>query len=251
MVAIHGPIAPRISHREKYDRAVVNVAFSKGLMMMAGSAAGGGSSGDVVEHDTADGSDAPNKTATSMKPLPVPLPSGGGATERELECFIRDALSSCIMLEKYPRCVIQVVIQIVQADGSVLGSATNCAVMALMDAGVAMRGLPVAATCVVVGGNGVSSGEINEQDTIWLDPTAEEESGEGHSVVVLVTDASDTTQQDSQQQIITSFTYGAPLSMKGLLSSVENTRQSSAAMVAFMRLAVEQKVQREVVTLWS
>ncbi|EED91989.1 predicted protein, partial [Thalassiosira pseudonana CCMP1335] len=105
MVAIHGPIAPRISHREKYDRAVVNVAFSKGLMMMAGSAAGGGSSGDVVEHDTADG----------------------------------DALSSCIMLEKYPRCVIQVVIQIVQADGSVLGSATNCAVMALMDAGVAMR----------------------------------------------------------------------------------------------------------------
>ncbi len=36
-----------------------------------------------------------------------------------------------------------------QADGSVLGSAINCAVLALLDAGVAMRGVLVVTTCIV------------------------------------------------------------------------------------------------------
>lgn len=45
---------------------------------------------------------------------------------------------------------VQVVIQILQAYGSVLGNALNCAVLVLMDAGEAMTGLPVACTCVVV-----------------------------------------------------------------------------------------------------
>ncbi len=39
--------------------------------------------------------------------------------------------------------------EVVQADGLVLGSAINCAVLALLDAGVAMRGVLVAITCVV------------------------------------------------------------------------------------------------------
>ncbi len=40
-----------------------------------------------------------------------------------------------------------------QADGSVLGSAINCTVLALLDAGVAMRGVLVATTCVVCDDN--------------------------------------------------------------------------------------------------
>ncbi len=39
--------------------------------------------------------------------------------------------------------------EVVQVDRSVLGSAINCAVLALLDAGVAMRGVLVATTCVV------------------------------------------------------------------------------------------------------
>jgi ribonuclease PH len=39
--------------------------------------------------------------------------------------------------------------EVVQADGLVLGSAINCAVLALLDASVAMRGALVATTCVV------------------------------------------------------------------------------------------------------
>lgn len=68
--------------------------------------------------------------------------------------------------------------------GSVLGTAVNCAVMALMDAGIAMRGLAVAATCIAI--NNISpSSKAEDMDidasasddtdvTIWLDPTVEE-----------------------------------------------------------------------------
>ncbi|KAL7467722.1 hypothetical protein ACHAXS_007965 [Conticribra weissflogii] len=259
MAAVHGPIAPRVPNRERYDRGVVSVAFSKGSLMTANnSARGSGGDGDAGASGEI--------SANGMTPLPVSLPSGGGATERELEYFVRDALSSCILLERYPRCVIQVVIQIVQADGGVLGSAVNCALLALMDAGVAMRGVPVASTCVVVDnlldnktGKGImevdGANESDSKDFVWLDPTAEEESGEGHAVVVIVTDAAALSQnanaeksKSEEERIITSFTYGSSLSLSGL---VANTKQSSAAMLAFMRLAVEQKVQREAQSLWA
>lgn len=282
LAAVQGPIAPRIPNRERYDRGVVSVAFSKGLVMMANAAAsGGGNNSSTVQNES--NGDVSNNSMTS---LPVPLPSGGGATERELEYFLRDALSSCIMLERYPRCVIQVVIQIVSSDGSVVGTAVNCAVMALMDAGIAMRGLAVAATCVTINNSLSRLGEEdmdvdtsiqeqnkNEKVTIWLDPTAEEESGEGHGVVVIVLDASKisnktnsssiasiskdmdqvklNTEEEDNENIITSFTYGSPTTLDGLLTSIERSKQSCAAFTAFMRLAVEQKVQKEEQNLWS
>ncbi|KAL7477553.1 hypothetical protein ACHAW6_003360 [Cyclotella cf. meneghiniana] len=256
MVGVYGPIAPRVSQREWMDGAVVSVVFSKGIMTAGVGGGAGGVSSDVGNgrDDVADG---------GRKPLAAPLPSGGGASERELENFLVDALSSCIMLERYPRCVIQVVIQILQADGSVLGTALNCAVLALMDAGVAMTGLPVACTCLVVEWRNKCQQQqqqqyeddlqVNER-SIWIDPNAEEESAEGHSVVVLVAEASGgaaTTGSPSEPLLISSFTYGAPMSMQGLLQCVENVRQCNVATVAFMRMAVEQKVQQEVVTLWS
>ena len=43
-------------------------------------------------------------------------------------------------------------IKMVMADGSVFGNLLNCAVLELLDVGVAMRGSPVACTCVVVKG---------------------------------------------------------------------------------------------------
>ena len=280
LCAVHGPMAPRMNKWEKYDRGVVSVAFSRGLMVKNGSAPGGASSSVRMDDNNVD--DATNITTKNqlqqesinqyMKTVPVPPPPGLGSTERELEYFLRDALSSCIILERYPRCVIQVVIQIVQADGSVLGSAVNCALLALMDAGVAMWGLPVASTCVVIPKScydntttideddaGVeTTKEKHDDDVIWLDPTAEEEAGAGHAIVVIVTDNTKQNQQTIEKKeevgeggIITSFTFG-PLSLQGLLSSIKCMKEtSSAAMVAFMRLAVEQKVQREVQTLWS
>ena len=265
-------MSPRMYKFEKYDKGVVSVAFSRGLMVHSGSTGGGGADNnidlDTTNNPTNQNNNQINQTSTSstMKTVPIPPPPGLGSTERELEYIVRDTLSSCILLDRYPRCVIQVVLQIVQADGCVLGSAINCALLALMDCGIAMWGLPVASTCVVIpkscytNSRNSDSDEKGEENTIWLDPTAEEEGGVGHSIVVLVTDGSDKQQQikeggendDDDDDIITSMTFGAPLSLKGLLSSMKCMKQSSAtAMLAFMRLAVEQKVQREVETLWS
>jgi len=266
MAAIHGPMSPRMYKFEKYDKGVVSVAFSRGLMVHSGSTGGG--STDNIDMDTTNNStnqnNNQNQTSTTMKTVPIPPPPGLGSTERELEYIVRDTLSSCILLDRYPRCVIQVVLQIVQADGCVLGSAINCALLALMDCGIAMWGLPVASTCVVIPrscytrGSSSDSEEKGEENTIWLDPTAEEEGGVGHSIVVLVTDGRAKQQQikeegeSDDEDIIASMTFGAPLSLKGLLSSMKCMKQSSStAMLAFMRLAVEQKVQREVETLWS
>ena len=268
LCAIHGPMSPRMYKFEKYDKGVVSVAFSRGLMVHSGSTGG---SIDNIDMETTNNNltnqnNIQNQTSTTvMKSVPIPPPPGLGSTERELEYIVRDTLSSCILLDRYPRCVIQVVLQIVQADGCVLGSAINCALLALMDCGIAMWGLPVASTCVVIPkscytGGSISEEKGGEENTIWLDPTAEEEGGVGHSIVVLVTDGNAKQQQqikeggenEDDDDIITSMTFGAPLSLKGLLSSMKCMKQSSAtAMLAFMRLAVEQKVQREVETLWS
>ena len=227
---------------------------------------GGGITIDGIggKNDATQATNSSSSSLHSMKLVPVPPPPGLGATERELEYFLRDALSSCIMLERYPRCVIQVVIQIVQADGAVLGSAVNCAALALMDAGVAMRGMPVASTCAVIRnsrGTEMGNDDMDETDgggggpTVWLDPTAEEESGEGHAIAVHVTNMTSSSSSEGggsdAGEITSSFTFGSPLSLEGLLASMDRTMQSRAAMVAFMRLAVEQKVQREVQTLWS
>ncbi|KAL7474271.1 hypothetical protein ACHAW6_000251 [Cyclotella cf. meneghiniana] len=222
-----------------------------GLMMTG---VGGGVSSEGNGRDTvANG---------GMKPLAIPLPSGGGATEREFEHFLCNALASCIMLERYPHCVIQVVVRILQADGSVLGTALNCAVLALMDAGVAMRSLPVACTFVIVEGSNECGQQQQQHEgyqenerSIWIDPTAEEKLAEGHSIAVLVSSSSAdlvaSIERPSQELLITSFTYSAPMSMQGLFQCMESVGQCNAATVAFMRMAMEQKVQQEVVTLWS
>ena len=48
--------------------------------------------------------------------------------------------------------MIQLVIQILMVDENVFGTKLNYAVLALMDVGDVMQGLPVSCTCVVVEG---------------------------------------------------------------------------------------------------
>ncbi|KAL7476902.1 hypothetical protein ACHAW6_002729 [Cyclotella cf. meneghiniana] len=99
--------------------------------------------------------------------------------------------------------------------------------------------------------------EQENQKSIWINPTAEKESAEGHSIVILVAEAmSSSSNKVSRierplQDLLTSFTYGAPMSMQGMLQCMESVGQCNTAAVAFMRMAVEHMVQQEVITLWS
>ncbi|KAL3807038.1 hypothetical protein ACHAXA_010425 [Cyclostephanos tholiformis] len=257
LCAIHGPTMPRNARYERHDKCALSVAFSRGLIASSTGGGGmvGGAGGGVEGEDVVCATASSN---ASRKNLP-PLPPGLGATERELERFVKDALSHCVLLESYPRCVIQVIVQIVQADGSTLGSAINCALLALLDAGIAMRGVPVATTCAVFDDEDVyDDGE--DTTTVWLDPTAEEESGNGNrGIVVLVTNASSASSDGDAPNnigdgaiVVAMHTFGSPISLDGLLSTIEYSNTYSApAISAFVRLAIEKKVKREVETLWS
>jgi hypothetical protein len=78
---------PRSLCLDRYDRGVMSVAFSRGLLL-------GGRGGGGGEEDT-------NTTNTTTTKL-LPLPPGLDAIECELERIMKDLLSSFVLLENYP-----------------------------------------------------------------------------------------------------------------------------------------------------
>lgn len=207
LAAVYGPAAPRVAQREKATEAVIGVVFKHG------SKSGGSSS------------------VGSNKALSV----GYGATEREIERFITGTIAECVVVRDYPRTVIEVVIQILKADGGVISVAINSAIVALMDAGISMRSIPVSTT-LLVKHSGISS-------ELRLDPTAEEEIGTDCAATIFVTD-------NANYGVVSCLTSGI-ISQDSYLSCIEASSRASKAVIAFMRLAIEQKVTREVQTLWS
>ena len=61
--------------------------------------------------------------------------------EREISMVIANALKPALFLEEFPKSVVDVFIQVIQADGGTRCAAINAASLALADAGIPMRGL--------------------------------------------------------------------------------------------------------------
>eukprot|EP00560_Eucampia_antarctica_P006068 CAMPEP_0197824876 /NCGR_PEP_ID=MMETSP1437-20131217/2079_1 /TAXON_ID=49252 ORGANISM="Eucampia antarctica, Strain CCMP1452" /NCGR_SAMPLE_ID=MMETSP1437 /ASSEMBLY_ACC=CAM_ASM_001096 /LENGTH=274 /DNA_ID=CAMNT_0043424679 /DNA_START=3 /DNA_END=827 /DNA_ORIENTATION=- len=226
LAAVYGPVAPRMSNRELPDRAMISVVWKQ-------------------------------QSAASY-----------GATERELERFVVDALTCCIQVRDHPRTVIQVVLQVITADGSVLSTAINAAVMAILDTGIiAMKSMPIASTILLLpshppNNNTNDNNNNNNSQSLCLDPVAEEESSAESSAVVLVTttnnnnnnnnnDNNNNNKQQSNTNVVASMTFGPLSSLESYLACIEAASRTSQAVVAFIRLAMEQKVTREAQTLWS
>ena len=66
--------------------------------------------------------------------------------------------------------VIEIVIQVINADGSIIGTSLNAAVLALLDAEISMKSLPIATTCLI-SSNTTGASEFK----VLFDPVAEEE----------------------------------------------------------------------------
>mmetsp|Transcript_4991 Transcript_4991/g.6449 ORF Transcript_4991/g.6449 Transcript_4991/m.6449 type:complete len:245 (+) Transcript_4991:225-959(+) len=207
LAAVFGPASPKIPSKERSNEAMICVVF---------------------KHGTTKASSADNTSTAVM---------GYGATERELERFIADALISCVAVDKYARTVIEVVIQVITADGSLVSTALNAAGLALMDAGIEMKSVPIGTTCLVK-----SNGSDN-YDEIIFDPSAKNESSEDHSVIILATDS-------VREGVIASMNFGN-FQLNNFLACVEGSSRASKAVLAFMRIVIEQKVTREAKTLWS
>lgn len=180
----------------------------------------------------------------------VVIKSGNGdnlTLDYEMGNLITKVLSAAIDLSTFPRCVIEVVLQVIQSDGSLLSCMVHAAVAALLDAGVDLLFLPVATTCLVKGGHSLGVGEGgNEVLSVRLDPTALEEEEEiDSSIVVLVNDH---TRGD---HVFASHTLGPGVSLDEMLACLQVASKACQAIPAFWRLAMEQKVTRESQTLWS
>jgi exosome complex component RRP46 len=80
----------------------------------------------------------------------------GQVKERHLECLVADTLRSVVLLEMYPRMMLQVTLQVMShgRDEEITGSGGqglgNAAVAGCLDAGVGMRGSVVATTVAVM-----------------------------------------------------------------------------------------------------
>ncbi len=78
---------PRSLRLDRYDRSVVSVAFSRGLLFGGGGGGGGEEDANIT-----------NTMTTKLLPLPLGL----DAIECKLERIVKDLLSSFVLLENYP-----------------------------------------------------------------------------------------------------------------------------------------------------
>ncbi len=75
-------------------------------------------------------------------------------------------------------------------------------------------------------------------------------------IAVLVTESSSSDNVDADSNdgsvVVAMHTFGLPVSLDGLLLTVECARACRVqAMAGFVRILIERKVQREVQTIWS
>ena len=138
--------------------------------------------------------------------------------------------------------------EVVQVNGSVLGSAINCSVLALLDAGVAMRGVLVATTCVVYEDDNHPGWTVigdEDETTNYEEDYDDGVVGSGRQgIAVLVTESSISdnfcADSDDGSVIVAMHTFGSPVLLDELLSTVKCARACSApAMAAFFRIVIE------------
>ncbi len=107
--------------------------------------------------------------------------------EREISMVIANALKPSLFLEEFPRTVVDVFIQVIQADGGTRCAAINAASLALADAGIPMRCL-------------VPSVAVGKADGVLIVDLGDEEDkyGEGDVPMAILPTTNDITllQQD-------------------------------------------------------
>lgn len=87
---------------------------------------------------------------------------------------MQNALQQSIQVSKYPRACIQVIVQVIHDDGSILAAALNSAAAALLDASISIYATFAAATVA-----------LTRDECLLLDPKLQEEQVGTQSSVVL------------------------------------------------------------------
>eukprot|EP00753_Platysulcus_tardus_P006872 PLAT14659.1.p2 GENE.PLAT14659.1~~PLAT14659.1.p2 ORF type:complete len:245 (+),score=103.06 PLAT14659.1:871-1605(+) len=151
-----------------------------------------------------------------------PASEAAGEHEAVLETQLKGLLEPLIMTALHPRAVVRVVAQVLREDGSLLSTLLNAAVLAVMDAGLAMTGMGMAVTAA-----------ITPSGLLLLDPTAEEE-GSAAAVVVAAF-------HSRKKKLLNCFMLGE-LTVEQQFAALDAAQLAADSVLAFMRLSVKGRV---------
>ncbi|XP_022662145.1 exosome complex component RRP41-like [Varroa jacobsoni] len=99
----------------------------------------------------------------------------GDTKSIEMTLHLQQTFEAALLTSLYPRCQIDVFVEVLQADGSLLSVAINAATMALVDAGIGMRDYVCAC----------SAGFFNDTSLLDLNNLEESHKGTGLTVAIL------------------------------------------------------------------
>ena len=116
---------------------------------------------------------------------------GRGADEEEISHLLEQALMASVCLEKYPKCVINVYVIVLENDGNVLGAAITASSLTLAIAGIECHDLVLGTSASLINTKNVNN-TSNANDTtatniyqqLILDPNAEDEENASGSISV-------------------------------------------------------------------
>ncbi|KAF9119936.1 Exosome component 5 [Mortierella sp. 14UC] len=171
-----------------------------------------------------------------VRPL-VGLP---GIKDKAREQAIRETLEPLVLSGLHPRTGIQIVVQTMKDDGSILATSFSATILALLDAGIPLKSILGAVTCIV----------NNETNQILLDPTAEELANAKSTHTFVFDNKSSITSKDEQEE---SAVDAATLysDSTGLFSEEEYFEcaqicyKAVQAVHGFIRTAVQKKLEKE------
>ncbi|KAL3154233.1 hypothetical protein ABBQ32_013735 [Trebouxia sp. C0010 RCD-2024] len=155
-----------------------------------------------------------------------------GQTENLIQKIIRNAVQGVFVASLHPRTAIQVVIQVVRDEGSVLSCALNATCAALVDAGVLLHNMFAAVSCAI----GKQTGAL------LLDPDASEEKDAlavGSFAFCASGELIDNGRRlETSEAILVSSIHGS-MDIQQYLTMLELARQGCQRIAEFTRLSLD------------
>lgn len=199
--------------------ATVVLAAVYGPVQTFGGGGGGKASGAGLAQD------AERLGAVEVTYKPPDGSAGTGMASKENQVVLAATLSRVIALAAYPQTAIRFTVQVLDDCGSALAAAVNACGLALVDAGMAQKGMAVAVCCAVMPGG-----------MILLDPTTDEEA----SAVAFMT----TVWHSVSREMLACRTSGV-MKRAEFVRCRSASRNAIGMVLAFMRMSFVAKCRQQ------
>lgn len=131
LAAVYGPMPPRLPRFEDPDKASIEIVV-KPLSGVPGTSG-------ATAHEDGRGGERPSRVRLAPSPR-------AGHRERAMEDYLLGCIEAVVRRTDIPRTQISVIVQVLADDGAVLATAANCVSLALLDAGIPVRGVLASAS---------------------------------------------------------------------------------------------------------